>query len=136
MGFFRQFNNFLACLVQSQFEIVTSSVLLLSLTSCTATLTTPPDLLAPVTLVLNLKFKPCLVRIFWKDFDTSWSIPTPPIVGINSIAVTCDPNLDHTDPYNIPKTSQINQITTNQTNQFDSNHSSTNHNQPFRDTFQ
>lgn len=76
----------------------TSSVLALSLTSCTLTFTTLPDLAAPVTLVPNLNFKPCLVKIFWKDLDTSWSIPTPPIVGMNSIAVTSDPNLDHTEP--------------------------------------
>lgn len=50
---------------------------LASFTDSTLTLIVLPCLLAPITLVPNLKSIPCFERIFWNVFATSKSMPTP-----------------------------------------------------------
>jgi hypothetical protein len=68
----------------------------------------------------------------WKDFDTSMSMPWPPICGKNSIAVTFEPKRLHTEPLN-NKQSLLDyeqQQTEKQvllTDQFEANHARTNH---------
>jgi hypothetical protein len=38
-------------------------------------------------------------RIRRETYDTSLSIPKPPICDRNSTTVTCEPRRDHTEPY-------------------------------------
>lgn len=79
--------------------ILTDSFLLGSLTGSISTDILSPCFVAPVTFVSSLNFKPCFVRILWKFFATSKSMPTPPIFDKNSTATTFAPNRLHTDPY-------------------------------------
>jgi hypothetical protein len=85
--------------IKQNFGCVTSSFFEGSLTFSTVTITLPPSFLAPVTFVLSLNLRPCLVSILWKFLATSASMPTPPIEPRNSTAVTSAPRRDQTDPY-------------------------------------
>lgn len=79
-------------------EDITCSFLA-SLTPSTLTVTLSPDLVAPVTFVFSLNFRPCLARDLWRLVEISMSMPTPPTLPKNSTQVTCAPSLSHTDPW-------------------------------------
>mmetsp|Transcript_6332 Transcript_6332/g.14006 ORF Transcript_6332/g.14006 Transcript_6332/m.14006 type:complete len:211 (+) Transcript_6332:135-767(+) len=69
-----------------------------------ATSSLSPTFLTPVTLVESWNSIPCFFRIARKFFATSSSMPTPPMLSMNSTTVTWEPRRDQTLPSSRPMT--------------------------------